>query len=376
MEVVGRLAGGVAHDFNNLLTVIAGYTQLALAELDPDHPLRSQLLEVNKAAARAGQLTLQLLTFSRNEAAAPELTSVDAVVSDTQKMLRRLIGEDIRIETRLAAAQSQVMADPAQLAQVLMNLVVNARDAMPGGGQIDISTSLADLEPDGAGALGLAPGPYVCLRVSDTGTGMDEETLGRIFEPFFTTKPAGQGTGLGLPIVYGVVKQCGGGVHVESRPGAGARFDIFLPVARTGAIAGPEASSEEGPRGSGTVLLVEDEDAVRRLAGHVLSRAGYKVLAASNGVEALDLFRAHAPEIRVLLTDLTMPELGGRELARRLLGAKPSLTVIYMSGYSSGDVTDAPGECDEFIRKPFLPAALLKALQRAGERNRRAGCGK
>ena len=367
MDAIGRLAGGVAHDFNNLLTVIGGYTELALGELDEAHPLRAQLTEVSKAAARAAQLTRQLLAFSRSETIKPDLVDVNAVVADAERMLGRLIGEHIRIETRLESPLSPVLADSALIVQVLMNLVVNARDAMPGGGRVGIATSQAELDNGHARALGLTPGRYVCLQVSDTGTGMDEETLSRIFEPFFTTKPAGQGTGLGLSIAYGIVKQCHGGIGVESQPGAGSRFDIFLPVARPGPVAHPGASSTAIARAVGTVLLVEDDDALRVLATQILSAAGYQVLAAASGPDALDLSHAHASEISLLLTDLTLPGLDGRSVARSVRGFNPSLPIVYMTGYSSSDTTDeeVASECEEFLRKPFTPAELLEALQRA-----------
>jgi PAS domain S-box-containing protein len=367
MDAIGRLASGVAHDFNNLLTVIGGYTAQALAEVSADHPLRSGLIEVRNAAARAGQLTRQLLAFSRADTPEPVLVDLGAAVADAERMLARLIAPRIRIVTHLAVALPPVLADSGHIAQILINLIVNARDAMPGGGLIDITTSLAGLDESAARALGLPGGRYVCLRVADTGTGMDEETLGRIFEPFFTTKPVGQGTGLGLAIVYGIVKQCSGAIRVESRLGRGSCFEIFLPPAQR-AVAPSLPSVEESELcGSATVLLVEDDDALRSLVSDILAGAGYRVLAAAGSTEALRLVAAHEAAIDLLLTDLVLPGLDGRSLARQLRGSRPALPIVFMSGYLPGAGLDPTieSECAEFIRKPFAPAALLRALKRA-----------
>ncbi len=373
MEAIGRLAGGVAHDFNNLLTVIRGYTDLALREIKEGQPLRASLNEVNRAAERASQLTRQLLTFSRSEAVAPVPVDLSAVVSETERMLRRMIGESIPIGTELDPSLPSVMGDSGQISQVLMNLVVNARDAMPGGGRIDIATYELNLDDNSARTFALSSGRYACLRVRDTGKGMEDETLSRIFEPFFTTKAAGQGTGLGLSIIYSIVKQCGGGIRVESAPGAGSCFEVALPLAKAAASPAPVTATEEISGGGGTILLVEDDPALRLLTQKILSGAGYEVLAASEGEGALKLFHKHASEVTILLTDLTLHGMDGRTLSRQLAAANPSLTIVYMSGYSSDRHFDEQvfGECDVFIRKPFPPATLLKMLRRATQKRLR-----
>jgi hypothetical protein len=368
LEAVGRLAGGVAHDFNNMLTVINSYTELALKSLPPDHPLQTDLEEVRKAGTRAARLTGQLLAFSRKQIMKLVICSPNSVVVDIERMLRRVIGEDVELCLRLAPDLGNVLADPGQLEQVLMNLVVNSRDAMDRGGTISIATYNSEIGPEVANARSeVRPGPYVTLSVSDTGSGMDEATIGRMFEPFFTTKSQGKGTGLGLPTVYGIVKQSGGFIDVESEVGKGTTMKIHLPR-QQGHAAETEAapSKAEGPAlVSETILLVEDEPSVRRLVHRVLSQRGYRVLAARSGTEALSLAANHKDAISLLLTDVILPGMDGCELARALLAAQPTLKVIYMSGYTAEAVLHlGPAEQQAtLIEKPFAVADLLRRIR-------------
>ncbi len=336
MEAIGRLAGGVAHDFNNLLTVINGYSDLALHGLSELDPLQKSIREIRKAGERAARLTHQLLAFSRQQILQPEILNLNEVITDISKMLTRLIGEDIELVIVTKAGLGRVKADPGQIEQVVMNLAVNARDAMPQGGKLTIDLANVELDEDFAHRhLRVAPGSYVRLAISDTGVGMDKETLNRIFEPFFTTKEQGKGTGLGLATVYGIINQSGGSVLVYSEPGWGTTFKIYLPQIKEVSQASPvslprERSSQRGE----TVLLVEDEPGVRNLVRDTLKEDGYIVLDASNSAEAILLSEQHPDPIHLLLTDVVMPGVSGRQLAERLLLQRPKLKILYMSGYT------------------------------------------
>jgi len=362
LEAVGRLAGGVAHDFNNMLTAIGGYTDFALEHAEQGSPLRADLDEIRKATDRATLLTRQLLAFSRKQVLKPELLNLNGIVLELQSMLRPLIGEDVVLTTELDPALGPIEADPGQLHQVVMNLVVNARDAMPAGGRISIETANADIGERDDDAID--PGRYVTLTVRDAGEGMDEQTLAQIFEPFFTTKESAKGTGLGLATVYGIVKQSGGYVAVESELGAGSAFTIYLrradearqAVAELAPVAARREPAETA--GRAVVLVVEDEDVVRGLVHQVLAGDGHEVLLAAGADEALAL--ADGRRIDVLLTDLTMPGLGGRELAGRLRAATPELKVVFMSGFAE-DGTYSPEALPPrtaFLQKPFTFAGL------------------
>ncbi|HYB11880.1 MAG TPA: PAS domain-containing protein, partial [Myxococcota bacterium] len=363
MEAVGRLAGGIAHDFNNLLTAIRGYGDLALEALSQSDPLRRDIEEIGHAARRASELTGQLLTFSRRQVQQRRVLDLNTVVSDLDKMLRRVIGEDLELRTRLDPAAGAVHADPGQLEQVLVNLAVNARDAMPMGGCLSLETSHIDRST--SVAAGLPTACYACLIVNDTGIGMDEETRNRIFEPFFTTKPPGKGTGLGLSTVYGIVQQSGGQIHVESSPEGGTTFRIFLPEVDRAVEAVVSAAPAAGNGGSETVLLVEDEDAVRRLIQRVLESAGYRVLDAENPTEALRLCEAHPDRIDLMLTDVVMPLMSGRELASRTAALRPEMRVLYVSGYMEEVMAHHGGLEPEiaFLGKPFAPEELIRKVR-------------
>lgn len=367
MEAIGQLAGGVAHDFNNLLTAINGYSSLALQRTNPDDRIRGYLEEVKKAGERAANLTRQLLAFGRKQMLKPIALNLNDVVSEMSKMLRRLIGEDILLDARFDPELEQIHADPGQIEQVLVNLVVNSRDAMPHGGTLTIETANFEINQEFAGKhLGLATGKYVALTVSDDGCGMDEKTRARIFEPFFTTKEKGRGTGLGLSTVYGIVKQSGGNVWVYSEPGQGTVFKVFLPQFEQ-EIEAPVKPLIDlvAPRGSETILLVEDEDVVRGLARQILEQAGYHVLDARCGDEAIRLCREVPEPIDLLLTDVVMPEASGKEVAERLTKLRPATRVLYMSGYTD-DAIVHHGVVDsdvEFIQKPFTPVALAQKVR-------------
>jgi PAS domain S-box-containing protein len=367
LEAVGQLAGGVAHDFNNLLTAITGYSDLALRRLRPEDPLHHHLDEIRKAAERAGGLTRQLLAFSRKQVLQPKVIDLNAVVADVDKMLRRLIGEDIDLLTVLRAEPPAIRADPGQIEQVLMNLAVNARDAMPAGGQLTIETTNVDLNEEYASQhIGVAPGPYVMLAVSDTGCGMDAETRARIFEPFFTTKELGKGTGLGLSTVYGIVKQSGGNIWVYSEVGRGTTFKVYLPSVDAAAEQLERAAPQlEIPTGHETILLVEDEELVRTLAHEVLQMSGYRVLVAANGGAALLICERHTGPIHLLLTDIVMPELSGQELAERLTRLRPDMRVLFMSGYTNNAVihNGTLAAVVNYIQKPFSPDALARKVR-------------
>jgi PAS domain S-box-containing protein len=367
MEAIGRLAGGVAHDFNNLLMVIRGYGDLLLEQLEEGDRRRRSADEIVKAAERAASLTRQLLAFSRKQVLQPRVLDLNAVVANLGKMLPRLIGEDVQLATILQPGLGRVKADPGQLEQVLMNLAVNARDAMPQGGKLTVETADAELDEEyAAGHPDVAPGRYVCLAVSDTGCGMDAETRAYIFEPFFTTKERGRGTGLGLPTVYGIIKQSGGHIWVYSEVDKGTVFKIYLPTIAQMAEEAAAADRPEPP-GSGheTILLVEDESDVRAILCDVLSHSGYKVLEAGEGSEALRVCGQHPEPIHLIITDLVMPRMGGRELIERLCALRPESRVIYMSGYTDDTLVHA-GVLEAgipFLQKPFTSGAVVRKVR-------------
>jgi PAS domain S-box-containing protein len=367
MEAVGQLAGGVAHDFNNLLTVITGYCELLFQSLADRSPERRRVHEIHRAAARAASLTRQLLTFSRKQALEPRVLDLDEVVQGMVPMLSRLLGEHVCLVTPRAPLLGRIKADPGQIEQVVMNLAINARDAMPDGGTLTIA--LADVELDAAPRgvdVALRSGPHVTLAVSDNGCGMDAATRVRIFEPFFTTKEVGKGTGLGLATVYGIVQQSDGAIQVESEPGRGSTFRIFLPrVEQLAAPGAKDAVPAEAASGRETVLVVEDEQAVRALEAEVLAAHGYRVLVAGDAQEALALEELGGESIALLVTDVVMPGRSGRELAREFVRRRPGTRVLYVSGYANdafvgGGLLDAE-TC--FLQKPFSPEALAQKVR-------------
>ena len=370
MEAVGRLAGGVAHDFNNLLTAILGYAELLAVRTDLEPGARQNVETIQKAGRQAAAVTHQLLAFSRKQILQPRVIDLNALVLDFEKILRRVIGEHIDLRNVPQAANSRVRADPNQIEQVVLNLGVNARDAMPKGGQSTIRT--ANVEFTAAEAQRQAPdmeaGPYVLLEVSDTGHGMDEETKTRIFEPFFTTKGPGKGTGLGLSTVYGVVRQSGGTVCVDSAPGAGCTFRVYLPL-ESGELEQDRpktvAPAPKPSRQAETVLIVEDEEIVRELVCTVLSDSGYDVLCAPNGAEGLRMSDAHPGKIALVITDVVMPQMGGLELAREVTARRPETRVLYVSGYSEDDMSEQGilAADLEFLEKPFTPQALTRKVR-------------
>jgi PAS domain S-box-containing protein len=367
MEAVGRLAGGIAHDFNNVLTAILGYSQMLLADLPEGDGRREDVQEIEQAANRAATLTRQLLAFSRRQVLQPQVLDLNALVENLDKFLRRLIGEDIDLRVSPAPDLWLVSADSGQVEQVIMNLAVNSRDAMPTGGKLTLET--ANVVLDAAYAqrhIAVTPGEYVMLAVSDTGTGMDEETQARIFEPFFTTKGSSQGTGLGLSTVYGIVKQSGGNIWVYSEPGRGTTFKIYLPrETRSGIVARAARPETTDLRGTETILLAEDEDAVRALAAKVLRGLGYRVLDARIGREAAEIAAAHPDDIDLLLTDVVMPEYSGGELARMLQQTRPGLKVLYMSGYTDEAIIHHGLLASNiaYLQKPFTPDALATKVR-------------
>ncbi|HSQ52043.1 MAG TPA: response regulator [Nitrospiraceae bacterium] len=367
MEAVGRLAGGIAHDFNNLLTVIMGYSQVLLTELGPQHPLRGKIEETLKAGDRAATLVRQLLTFSRKQSLDPKVLSLNSAVTSVESLLRRLIGEDIKLVSKLDPANGRLRADQAQLEQVLVNLVVNARDAMPKGGTLTIETTQVELTRSPVYYLTpLPPGSYVRLAVSDTGCGMDRKTQSHIFEPFFTTKEEGVGSGLGLSTVFGIVTQCGGAIDVTSRVGHGTRFDLYFPRVESDVIStAPIRSSGQSQRGTETILLVEDEPSVRTLIRDELRKLGYRVIEAKNGIEACLLATQQAGLFQLLLTDIVMPGMDGRELAQHLSVINPDLRTLFISGYMDDDGIMAGQEegTTSFLQKPFTPEVLAGAVR-------------
>jgi two-component system cell cycle sensor histidine kinase/response regulator CckA len=367
LEAVGQLAGGIAHDFNNLLTVIIGFGDLALARIGEEDPLRKHLLEIKKAGDRATALTRQLLAFSRKQVLQPRIIDLTETLANIDKMLQRLIGEDIQLVTILDPSLGKVMADPGQIEQVIMNLAVNARDAMPKGGNLTIETKNVFLdEAYSRQHVSIKPGPFVMLAVSDTGHGMDSATQAHIFEPFFTTKEHGKGTGLGLSMVYGIVKQSGGNIWVYSEPAHGTTFKIYLPLIRgEGEGLREEAVTAKPQQVSETVLLVEDEDAVRMLLLDILQAEGYKVLPASSGYEALEWATKHNGRIDLLLTDVVMPGMSGSELVDRLADMLRDVKVLYMSGYTDDAIIHHgvlnPGVA--FLQKPFTPLSVARKVR-------------
>ncbi len=370
MEAVGRLAGGVAHDFNNLLTVIVGYSAMALETLKESEPLHEELQEIYKAGERAASLTRQLLAFSRRQALAPRILDLNLIVSDTDRMLRRVLGEDVLLSTTLGRELDSILADPIQIEQVILNLAVNARDAMPEGGQLLIETANATLDDDYARRYAVAPGRYVMLAVSDDGTGMDAETQAHIFEPFYTTKEEGKGTGLGLSMVFGIVQQSGGAISVSSEPGNGATFKIYFPAAGTCAAPAEQLPSLKQPTGSETILLVEDEEGVRNLVRLSLQRVGYTVLEAHDGNEALRLCEHHEGAIDLILTDVVMPKMSGLELADRFGAMRPAVRFLFMSGYAARAI-ERHGVFDPqtpFLAKPFTAATLTAKVRETLDR--------
>jgi two-component system, cell cycle sensor histidine kinase and response regulator CckA len=366
MDAVGRLAGGVAHDFNNLLSAILGYGERLSAAVHDDRG-RRDVDEVLKAARRAASLTKQLLAFSRKQVLQPKVLDLNVVVADMERMLERLIGEDIELRTALAPKLGQVKADPGQVEQVLLNLAVNSRDAMPAGGRLILETRNVDFDEGGARDHGCAPGRFVMLAVTDNGCGMDAETRRRVFEPFFTTKEQGKGTGLGLATVYGIVQQSGGHIWVYSESGHGTTFKIYLPrvdAVREGADADPAVVASPSCRGSETVLLVEDDQALRELTREVLEDRGYRVLAAKDARQALALCEADTPSVDVLVTDVVMPGTNGLALARSIRERRPALKVICMSGYTEHAVL-SEGALSEvaFLQKPFGLETVVRTVR-------------
>jgi CheY-like chemotaxis protein len=365
---VGRLAGGVAHDFNNLLTVITGYCELMILKVGEGNSLVHDLQEISKSADRAAALTRQLLAFSRRQILQPKVLEIDTVVPEMDNMLRRLIGEDVNLVTILAAGAGKVKFDPSQIEQVIVNLVINSRDAMPDGGAITIETANVELDQAFVRRHGGAwPGPHVMLAVSDTGCGMDEETLSKAFEPFFTTKEKGKGTGLGLSTVFGIVKQSGGCLYVYSEPGRGTAMKIYLP--RVTGETSPkderwDAGFDDRLQGSETILLVEDDETLRKLASSILEGYGYTVPSAGNGEEALQLLNDSPGIPHLLLTDVVMPKMSGPVLASRITEARADIKVLYMSGYTD-DSIDHHGVLKagiHLVEKPFNREALLTAV--------------
>jgi CheY-like chemotaxis protein len=367
MEAIGHLAGGIAHDFNNLLTAILGYSELLTDQIGPEQQVGKDLREIMKAAQRAAGLTKQLLAFSRRQVVALAPVDLNHVIEDLEAMLRRLLSAQITIKTTFAPTLRPVMADPTQLEQVLINLSVNARDAMPKGGALTIETSNVDLDALYASTHpGSKPGAYVLLSVGDTGMGMSLETQARIFEPFFTTKERGHGTGLGLAAVYGIVHQLGGYIGVQSEPGRGTVFQVYLP--ETQQAVKPSAAPIAGvsTAGTETILLVEDEDAVRAFMKTVLERFGYKVLETSDAEEALFLLNSVTDPIDLLLTDIILPKMDGRELAQRVTRAHPNARVLFMSGYPErmGDVKGLHDPGLHLMEKPFSAQSLLAGVRK------------
>lgn len=369
LESIGRLAGGIAHDFNNLLTAISGYSDLMLLNMAEDEPMRADLEEILKATDRAAQLTHQLLAFSRRQVLQPAVISLNSVVTDINRMLARLISEDIELKISLDSHLKLVLADPGQIGQVLLNLAVNSRDAMPNGGRLLIETTNIYLDPANPPPVQLAakPGQYVCLMVSDTGTGMDEETQEHVFEPFFTTKEQGKGTGLGLSTAYGIVTQSGGYISLVSEKGKGTTVMIYLPALDPGSqqVNTINPALPAVMTGSETILLVEDEDVVRNLANRALTERGYNVITARNGQEALDLLKNYNGPLDLVLTDVIMPKIGGRSLIENVLSRRPSLKVIFISGYTdwTAESREVLGPGQVFVQKPFTTSALLRKVR-------------
>jgi PAS domain S-box-containing protein len=376
MEAVGQLAGGVAHDFNNLLTIIIGYSDVLLTDETVAAPQRADMLrQIHKAAEKAALLTRQLLAFSRKQILEPRILNLNDVVSDMEKMLRRLIGEDITVRTSLSADLSQISADAGQIEQVIMNLAVNARDAMPSGGELCIETQNTELDSSYADShVEVKPGRYVMLAISDSGCGMDEATRARIFEPFFTTKEQGKGTGLGLATVYGIIKQSGAFIWVYSEPGQGTTFKIYFPMVEQSGERRHRGSDRHQPlRGNETILLVEDDAGVRALSRNILEMFGYTVLEAADPAEAVRICESYSGHIDALLTDVVMPHMNGRRLSELLQPQRPEMKVLFMSGYTD-DAVVRQGVLQagvNFVQKPFTPVALAGKVREVLDKNHR-----
>jgi two-component system, cell cycle sensor histidine kinase and response regulator CckA len=367
MEAVGRLAGGVAHDFNNLLTVITGYSDLLLTSRDLKDTHRTALEEIRRSAERGGALTHQLLAFSRRQPMASRSVHLNELIMQIEKMLRRLIGEDVELVTIPAAAQDTVTADPGRLEQVIMNLVVNARDAMPNGGKLTIETGTIQLnESFSARQLGVPAGPHVTVSISDTGIGMDEETQSHLFEPFFTTKGPGRGTGLGLATAYGIIRQSGGAIGMFSQLGSGTTARIYLPLVEDKPQAAPEKTQASAElNGAETILLVEDEARVRKLIVDVLTARGYRVVEATRGEEAIRLCKDHVGEIDLAVVDVVMPEMSGPGVVKQISALRPGTRVLYISGYTDEAIVHH-GILESgaaFLQKPFMPNALVRKVR-------------
>ncbi len=368
MDAIGRLASGVAHDFNNLLSVVLSYSELLAADLKDGDPMRDDLIQIQDAGLRGVELTRQLLAFSRQQVLQPKVVDLTEIVGCMQKMLGRVLGEDVELTASAPGALGKILVDPGQMEQVIMNLAVNARDAMPQGGALAIDTAEVELDESyAADHPGARPGPHVMLAVRDTGCGMDAATLARVFEPFFTTKQVGKGTGLGLATVFGIVRQSGGTITVRSEPGRGTTFKLYFPIADAAAVDAPPGTSIERRtlRGSETILLVEDDERVRSLARTILRKYGYDVLEAYSAGDAFLLCEQHDGPIHLLLTDVVMPRMSGRELAERLEPLRPEMKVLYMSGYMDDAIVrhGVGGPTVAFLQKPITPEALARTVR-------------
>jgi len=366
LEAVARLAAGVAHDFNNILTAILGHSELLLTQLDTADPKHKSAQQIQKCAGMAASLTRQLLTFSRKQVIAPRVLKLNEVIQNIEPMLRRLIGEDIEFRATLDPAAGQIKADPGQIEQVIMNLAVNARDAMPKGGKITVTTANITIDQNLLNNFPCSPGPYVVLVISDTGTGMTDEIKAHIFEPFFTTKPAGKGTGLGLATCFGIVKQHGGHIEVQSQLGKGTTFRVYFPMVN--GVAEPAAvvnSTKLAAGGSETVLVVEDEPAVRQLTVATLSERGYKVMEAANGEEGLRVARQHQGRIDLVLTDVVMPIMGGKKMVDALLGMRPDTKILFTSGYAEEALSNHGVRARglKFLEKPYQTETLARRVR-------------
>ncbi len=365
LDAIGKLAGGVAHDFNNLLTVILTYASLLIEKVNGEDPMRDDLSEILSAGNRARVLTSRLLAFGRQQVLSPRIVDLSETVAGMKEMLRRLLGEDIDLRTRTPAGLHKVKADPHQIEQVILNLAINARDAMPKGGLLTIEAANVDLDPDFPRVqLGVAPGPYVMLAVSDNGMGMDRATQARIFEPFFTTKEQGKGTGLGLSTVFGIVQQSGGTIWFYSEPGRGTTFKVFLPRTSESSVSAPP-SVRQAVRGTETVLVAEDDDQVRKLVLNILRRYGYRALEAKDAAEALRHCERHEGPIHLVLTDVVMPHISGRELADQLAAMRPDLQVLFMSGYTEDAILrhGIASTAVSFVQKPFTAVELARKVR-------------
>ncbi len=378
MEAVGRLAGGVAHDFNNLLTVITGYSDLLLTSRDLKHNQRTALEEIRRSAERGGALTHQLLAFSRRQPMISRAVHVNDLIIQIEKMLRRLIGEDIDLITIPAATQDTVTADPGRLEQVIMNLVVNARDAMPQGGKLTIETATVQLSDSfSAKHLGVPAGPHVTVSITDTGVGMDEETQSHLFEPFFTTKGPGSGTGLGLATAYGIIRQSGGAIGMFSKLGTGTTARIYLPLAETKSqIAAEKAPVDSALNGVETILVVEDEARVRKLIVDVLTARGYRVMEATRGEEAIRICRQLKGKIDLAVIDVVMPEMSGPDLVKQVAPVCPGMRVLFISGYTDEAIVHhgIPQSGAAFLQKPFLPDSLSRKVREVLDMRSNSAC--